>query len=320
MDKEILYKYIIGDASPEEKEAVVRWIDADKENMKEYLALHKLYTITIWQQEPAPAALERVSKGRKQWALSSVGRELLKIAAIFVIAFSVVSIYYSRTEPETVPQEAIMQTIYVPAGQRAELTLSDSTKVWLNARTTLTFPSHFDGNNRSVTLDGEGYFDVTHNESKPFIVKTEQYDIKVLGTEFNVNAYKGNVLFETSLLKGSVRIESANHKEGILLEPNKKAFTKHGQLKTSPIVQYDYFLWKEGLICFDDNTIGDLFEKLRLYFDVNIIIENTKILNQRYTGKFRTSDGVEHVLKTLQLRTKFKYEKKDDKESTIIIK
>ncbi len=320
MDKEILYKYIIGDASPEEKEAVVRWIDADKENMKEYLALRKLHTITIWQQEPAPVALEMISKGRKRRTLWSAGRELLKIAAIFAIAFSVVSIYYSRTEPETVPQEAIMQTIYVPAGQRAELTLSDSTKVWLNAKTTLTFPSHFEGGNRSVTLDGEGYFDVTHNESKPFIVKTEQYDIKVLGTEFNVNAYKGNVLFETSLLKGSVRIESANHKEGILLEPNKKAFTKHGQLETSPIVQYDYFLWKEGLICFDDNTIGDLFEKLRLYFDVNIIIENTKILNQRYTGKFRTSDGVEHVLKTLQLRTKFKYEKKDDKESTIIIK
>lgn len=320
MDKEILYKYIIGDASPEEKEAVTRWIDADKENMKEYLALHKLYTITIWQQEPAPAALERVSKGRKQWALSSVGRELLKIAAIFVIAFSVMFIYSSRTEPEIVPREVVMQTIYVPAGQRAEVTLSDSTKVWLNAKTTLTFPSHFDGANRSVTLDGEGYFSVTRNESKPFIVKTEQYDIKVLGTEFNVNAYSGNKTFETSLLKGSVRIESADHEKDILLEPNKKAYADHGQLKTSPIVQYDYFLWKEGLICFDDITISDLFKKLQLYFDVNIIIENTRILNQRYTGKFRTSDGVEHVLKTLQLRTKFKYEKKDDKESTIIIK
>lgn len=319
MDKEIIYKYIIGDASLEEKEAVVRWIDADKENMKEYLALRKLYNLTLWQREQVPVAPEKVSGMWKRKIVWVIGRELLKVAAIFAIAVSVVSLY-NKSESETVREEAVMQTIYVPAGQRAELTLSDSTKVWLNAKTTLTFPSHFAGGSRNVMLDGEGYFDVTRDENKPFIVETEQYDIEVLGTEFNVHAYKGNTLFETSLLNGSVRIESADHMENILLEPHKKAYAENGQLKTSPITQYDYFLWKDGLICFDDNTINELFEKLQLYFDVKIIIENSRILKQRYTGKFRTCDGVEHVLKTLQLRTKFKYEKKDDLDSTIIIK
>lgn len=319
MEKEIVYKYIIGDASLEEKEAVARWIDADKENMKEYLALRKLYNLTLWQREQVSVATERVSGMRRRRMAWMIGREALKVAAIFAIAVSVVSLY-NKSESETVREEAVMQTIYVPAGQRAELTLSDSTKVWLNAKTTLTFPSHFADGSRNVTLDGEGYFNVTHNENKPFIVETEQYDIEVLGTEFNVHAYKGNTLFETSLLNGSVRIESADHMENILLEPHKKAYAENGQLKTSPITQYDYFLWKEGLICFDDNTINELFEKLQLYFDVKIIIENSRILKQRYTGKFRTSDGVEHVLKTLQLRTKFKYEKKDDLDSTIIIK
>lgn len=319
MEKEIVYKYIIGDASLEEKEAVARWIDADKENMKEYLALRKLYNLTLWQREQVSVAPEKVSGIRKRKIVWVIGRELLKVAAIFAIAVSVVSLY-NTSEPEPVREEAVMQTIYVPAGQRAELTLADSTKVWLNAKTTLTFPSHFAGGSRNVMLDGEGYFNVTRNENKPFIVETEQYDIEVLGTEFNVHAYKGNTLFETSLLNGSVRIESANHMENILLEPHKKAYAENGQLKTSPITQYDYFLWKDGLICFDDNTINELFEKLQLYFDVKIIIENSRILKQRYTGKFRTSDGVEHVLKTLQLRTKFKYEKKDDLDSTIIIK
>lgn len=319
MEKEIVYKYIIGDASLEEKEAVARWIDADKENMKEYLALRKLYNLTLWQREQVSVAPEKVSGMRKRKMAWVIGRELLKVAAIFAIAVSVVSLY-NTSEPETVREEAVMQTIYVPAGQRAELTLADSTKVWLNAKTTLTFPSHFAGGSRNVMLDGEGYFNVTRNENKPFIVETEQYDIEVLGTEFNVHAYKGNTLFETSLLNGSVRIESADHMENILLEPHKKAYAENGQLKTSPITQYDYFLWKDGLICFDDNTINELFEKLQLYFDVKIIIENSRILKQRYTGKFRTCDGVEHVLKTLQLRTKFKYEKKDDLDSTIIIK
>lgn len=318
MDKKTLYKYIVGDASSEEKEAVAQWIDADKNNKKEYLASCKLYTLTIWQQETSPVASEGPSEATRQKYFWPIGRELLKIAAIFAIAFSIAFLFYGKTGPNG--EETVMQTIYVPAGQRAELILSDSTKVWLNAKTTLTFPSHFDNNSRSVTLDGEGYFDVTHDKNKPFIVKTNQYDIKVLGTEFNVRSYNQNAVFETSLLKGSIQIESADHLAKLLLEPNEKAYMEQGKLKTAPITQYDYFLWKDGLICFDDNTIEELFQKLQLYFDVNIIVKNTSILEQRYTGKFRTGDGIEHILKTLQLRTKFVYENEEDKGNTIIIK
>lgn len=319
MNQEKLQKYIEGKATSEEKEAVAHWLDADERNMKEFLSLRKLYDLTIWQQEVAPVASDNLPKEYKRWSIRSVALELLKIAAIFLVALSVVQLYIST--PQTVLPEPIMQTIYVPAGQRVEVTLADSTQVWLNAKTTFTFPNNFSGENRSVTLDGEGYFNVTHNKNKPFIVKTAQYNIEVLGTEFNVHAYKEQqTVFETSLLKGSVRIESVNHKENIILQPNKRASVVDGQLKTSPIMQYDYFLWKEGLICFDDNTIKELFNKLQLYFDVRIIVQNTSILNQRYTGKFRVRDGVEHVLKTLQLRTKFNYEKRNEKENTIIIR
>lgn len=316
MDIEIVQKYIAGDASPKEKEDVTRWIEATEENRNEFLALRKLYTLAIWQPEKRQSALETGS--RHKISLRKVSLEFLKIAAVFILTLSVVFFYIS-TRKDAAP-ESVMQTIYVPAGQRAQLTLADGTKVWLNAKTTFSFPNNFTENSRNVKLDGEGYFDVTHNENRPFIVNTEQFNIKVLGTVFNVNAYKGNKTFETALLKGSIQIESANQKEKLLLQPDQKAYAVNGHLITTPIKQYNYFLWKDGLICFDDKTIGDLFKKLQLYFDVNIIIENTQILNQRYSGKFRAIDGVEHILKTLQLRTKFKYEKKDDKENTIIIK
>lgn len=314
MDIEIVQKYIAGDANPKEKEDVTRWIKASEENRNEFLALRKLYTLTIWQ----PEKIQSETVSRHKAPLRKIGLELLKIAAVFILTLSVVYAYIS-TQKVAGP-ESVMQTIYVPAGQRARLTLADGTKVWLNAKTTFSFPNNFADNSRNVTLDGEGYFDVTHNENKPFIVNTEQFNIKVLGTEFNVHAYKGFKTFETALLKGSVQIESANKKERLLLKPDQKAFMENGHLMTSPIRQYNYFLWKDGLICFDDNTIDDLLKKLELYFDVKIIVQNNSILNQRYTGKFRASDGVEHVLKTLQLRTKFKYEKKDEKENTIIIK
>lgn len=317
MDKNLLYKYIAGDATAEEKERVTQWIDAEPKNMQEYLSIRKLYTITIWQED-ADLSLSDNGFLSRFFFKRSVLREIVKIAAVFILAFPVA--YACLKAFGCANKKAGMQTIYVPAGQRAEIILSDSSKVWLNAKTKLTFPSNFEADNRTVSLDGEGYFCVSHNKKRPFIVKTRQYDIKVLGTEFNVQAYKDNPVFETALLKGSVQIDSKISRERILLEPDKKMDAVNGEISVTPITQYNYFRWKEGLLCFDNNTIDEMFKKLQLCFDVRIIVKNNQILNNRYTGKFRIDDGVEQVLKTLQLSTKFDYEKSDDKENLIIIK
>lgn len=317
MDKELLEKYIIGGATPEEKETVTRWLEADDSNMKEFLALRKLYNITLWQRDTD--ARSNKMAGRRP-AMRRIALELLKAAAVFIITLSAVYIYTKEVPAE---DETVMQTVYVPAGQRAEITLTDSTKVWLNAKTTFTFPNKFKADSRRVVLDGEAYFYVTPGKDKPFIVQTEGYDIKVLGTEFNVHAYKEEKTFQTALLKGSVVVASKDGKENVLLEPDKMAYAVNGKLRINAITQYNYFLWKDGLICFDDDTIDELLKKLQLYYDVTILVENPHILSQRYSGKFRISDGVEHVLKTLQLRTKFSYEKVDEKDtrgSTIKIK
>ena len=163
MNLEMLHRYIAGDATPEEKEEVTRWLDADKKNMKEFLAQRKLYDISIWQQElTIPSATKQ-----KQWTLRTISIELTKIAAIFILAFTVL---YSFLMNKDSSDPAIMQTIFVPPGQRAELTLTDGTKVWLNAKTTFTFPNKFTANTRNVTLDGEGYFNVTRDTEKPFLV------------------------------------------------------------------------------------------------------------------------------------------------------
>lgn len=206
-----------------------------------------------------------------------------------------------------------MQTIFVPPGQRAELTLTDGTKVWLNAKTTFTFPDKFTANNRRVTLDGEGYFDVTKNPEKPFIVNTERYDIKVMGTEFNVTAYSGSSVFETSLLKGAVEVFSPAKNTKVSLEPHMRTYEENGILKKDTIEHENYFLWKEGLICFYDEPVDKMIKKLQLYYDVKIDVQNKTLLNNRYSGKFRTKDGVEHVLKVLQLNNKFSYEKDNDR-------
>lgn len=125
-----------------------------------------------------------------------------RIAAAVIIA---VSGYYMTTN-YIYNKDAQPQTITVPAGQRAQITLADGTRVWLNAQSTLTYASDFGRNDRNVELDGEAYFEVAKNKKLPFYVHTEMHKVRVVGTSFNVCAYKGSKEFETTLVEGIVDI------------------------------------------------------------------------------------------------------------------
>jgi ferric-dicitrate binding protein FerR (iron transport regulator) len=231
-----------------------------------------------------------------------------------------VAIFVSRfIFPEVKSVDTVaMQSLYVPAGQRAEITLEDGTKVWLNANTTLTFPNQFSGETREVSINGEGYFDVVSNKLKPFIVKTNKYNVKVWGTKFNVMAYSSNGNFETALFEGSVEVLKTGVEKGMLIKPDQRIFEEKEQLTIAPITDLNHQLWKEGIISFEDESFTELVNKLQLYFDMKIEVKNDKILSYHCTGKFRTKDGVEHILKVLQLRNKFNYTI-DEKTNTITI-
>ena len=313
MNPELLQKYIAGNATEVEKQRVTGWIQENPENMREYMAQRKLHDMALWRTEPVA---EENSRERKHFSLRGVCMEDAKIAA--VLAIVLLGTHY-WTGKHQVPEDKTWQSIYVPAGQRAELMLADGTKVWLNSRSTLTFPGSFKGNIRNVKLDGEGYFAVTKNVEQPFIVETNKCNVKVLGTEFNVMAYAADSVWETSLLEGAVEIlVPGSNNSGMRLEPNMMASLKGNRLVKGRIKEVDYFLWREGLLCFNDISVRDMIEKLKLYYGVDIVVNNTRILKNRYTGKFRTKDGVEHVLKVLRLNNKFTYTK-DDETNVITI-
>lgn len=305
MEQNLLQRYIMGDATESEKQSVTEWLEADERNMKEFMALRKLYDITLWQEEETKVVLQK-DRNTKTLFL----REFLKVAAVIAVVFSGTYFWMQSGQDKLV---TAMQTIHVPAGQRVELYLADGTKVWLNAQTTFTFPTDFSSEVRNVKLDGEAFFEVARDESKPFIVETSKYDVRVLGTEFNVIAYQNSSNSETALLKGSVEITFSGTTNKVMLEPNTKIDWDNGKVKKSMIDKYDYFMWRDGLICFENETMESMLKKLELYYDVKIIVNNKKILSNKYTGKFRTKDGIEHVLKVLQLNNKFTYVKDDDK-------
>jgi len=314
--EDLLLKYINGDCTDEEKVTIADWLDADPKNMKEYLALRKLNDIMIWQTDADVAPQKKI----KEKTVSRRGNkyliEVLKIAAIFVFAF-LISHYFL---PGNISQihEGTLQTLRIPAGQRAEITLGDGTKVWLNAKTTLTFPDQFSEDVRQVRLDGEGFFDVSPDKSRPFIVSTAKHQVKVWGTKFNLMAYSNSEGFETSLLEGAVEVLTPGSSTGLMLKPNEQATLKDGQMVVGSIHNMDHFLWREGILSFDNAAFTELVHQLELYFDLTIEVKNNRVLNYRCTGKFRTKDGVEHILKVLQLENKFSYTI-DDKRSKITI-
>lgn len=309
MNTELLQKYISGNTTEPETQYVTEWIQESPENMREYMAQRKLHDIALWRTTPV-AAKDKPQK--RKITLRMLWVETAKVAAVFAVIL--LGTYYWSGKQQT-GQEESLQSVHAPAGQRVELTLADGTKVWLNALSTLTFPGTFNGQTRNVKLDGEGYFAVTKNAKRPFIVETNKCDIKVLGTEFNVIAYTtADSIWETALLEGAVEIlKSGSTMNGMKLEPNTMASLRGNRLVKGQIKEPEHFLWRKGLICFNNVSLKEMLEKLKLYYGVDFVVNNTQILDNHYTGKFRTGDGIEHVLKVLKLNNKFTYQKDDEK-------
>ncbi len=303
----LLTKYINGKCTDKEKIEIINWIDSDPENMREYLRQRKLNDISNWRIK-VPEALDPLKAKKntiKSWFGNNLYKEAIKIAAVFIFAFFIFQ--NLATEISSRINGVNMQTLHVPAGQRAEITLEDGTKVWLNANTTLEFPSHFSGKKRLVSLNGEGFFEVKHDKSKPLIIEGGKYNVKVLGTKFNLVNYPEKEIFKTSLLDGSVEIMNKNGSSGFELKPNEEAHLENNTMIISPIQNVEHFLWREGIISINDLTFGELCEELELYFDVKIEMKNLRLQKSTFTGKFRMKDGIDHVLKVLQLKNGFQY-------------
>lgn len=306
MDKELLQRYVEGNVTAEEVEAVVDWLDTDEKHVKEFMSLHKLYDISVLNQ------LERKQGEARQARKISFRRIVIELARIAAIAFILLGGRFMFDTISHTDEPLQYQTLYVPSGQRAELTLPDSTKVWLNAHSRLVYPVSFQKSSREVELDGEAYFDVRRNESSPFVVKTKDVNIKVLGTEFNVSAYSETQGFDIALLKGRVELKSVDRSRVYQMQPGEQVRYEEGRYVASRINDMNYFKWKEGLLCFNNQPIEEIIDKLSLYYDVRIEVASQQFLKECYSGKFRVKDGVEQVLKVLQLEHKFTYIKNNE--------
>lgn len=308
MEREKLYKVFKGTSTAKELNDVRRWTEEQAENHETYIRERHLFDALQFADVAS-------SKEKRKFGQLSF---YIYRAAIIVLIFGLgYTTNLFTTKINTRP--LAMNTITVPAGQSISLTLSDSTKVWLNSRTTFSYPSSFENGTREVFLEGEAFFNVKKKEEPiNFTVRTNQCDIEVLGTEFNVQTYSEMNVFSTALMKGSVKIvEKKKPDTPIILTPHTVASIVNGEIEISPIIDLDPYRWKEGLICFKDTEFEQLIKQLERYYDVRIDIQNNWVKTQKFGGKFRISDGLDIILRVLQTDSDFRIVRENN-ESYII--
>ncbi len=220
-------------------------------------------------------------------------------------------------------KNAVINQIIVPAGHRHTVSLSDGTMVVLNSGSKLVFPADFVEKTREVYLIGEGYFEVAKNPQKPFIVKTDRMDIRVLGTKFNISAYADEKVTSTVLVEGSVSVIQNGKFLGNTtkkLIPNQGYFysseTSMSEIKQVDVA--DYVSWKDGLFRFKDQPLHNVVLRVCKYYNKNIIVEGNKLPEILISGKLVLSDDISVLMNYLTKTIEVRYELRED--GTYVIK
>jgi transmembrane sensor len=195
--------------------------------------------------------------------------------------------------------EVVYNTITTPKGGQYQVTLQDGTKVWLNAASSIHFPTAFAGKERRVEVTGEVYFEVAKNKNMPFKVKANEMEIEVLGTHFNVNAYYDEASLKTTLLEGSVKI--SNKKGNNLLKPGEQAVINKTNGDAQVITDADVdeaIAWKEGRFQFNNADIPSVMRQIARWYDVEVAYEGN-IPTDHFKGKITRNANASSVLKIL---------------------
>lgn len=205
-------------------------------------------------------------------------------------------------------------TVLVPYGKRAHLSLADGTLVWLNSGSKLIYPASFDDDTREVFLEGEGIFDVAHKSGRPFFVKAaNNYSVRVLGTLFNVSCYAKDAKISTALLRGKVQV--AYIKKGVFDNDTVQSVLKPGMIaaldkkqQTIKTVSQNVdplFAWRKGHYEFYQEKLPVVLDKLTRYYNVDFVINKKAGLDETYSGAFKLNDDLDKVIKTLEATTGF---------------
>lgn len=209
------------------------------------------------------------------------------------------SINYSKGEGK---QEILCHTVRTPLGGEYSVTLDDGTEVWLNAMSELKYPVHFMANERRVELKGEAYFKVKQDTSRPFYVTMAGYEIKVLGTSFNMKAYEDDNCWQATLCSGKINFTDLKNRQNVILSPGNQAVCdRNTDQMVVKKVDVDLFTaWTKGEFRFDNSPIEEIFNTLRRWYKIDVFYENNRVRNEVFTGKLPRFDHLNVILEIME--------------------
>lgn len=308
MNKEQLHKFALNQLTNQtEIEEVVKWIEASEDNKEEFETLKNLWAISGFANYNSYVDVKQ-SKTVSINSKRLVPMGLFKYAAIFVLAFFIgsLTVYFIGNQ---IPTEMALNEIIVPDGESAEVYLSDNTHVWLNSGTKLTYPAKFDGETRDVQLNGEAYFDVTHNPENPFHVETSQLTVEVLGTSFNLEAYGHEKEVNVTLVDGKVNLQNKAGQLLTELAPGENAQFNLNQKKIniSKVDTEFYTSWIDGYLVFKGETLDEIAKKFERWYNVEVIFDDDAIRQKKYTGTILKNKPIDQIFEILKYTTGIEY-------------
>lgn len=354
-EKEII-RVITGDCSLKERKRVAEWVEEDPDHKKAVQELRKAWNIAdhleleededkAWQNlserisRPSHLKIHRLNNTRqpKEQLEHPSGKAyshtrntnyqtwIFRAAAVCLLMLGVLYVVYNYT-PEPIQQEmpltSVMKEVQAERGERLNLTLDDGTSVVLNSASVLRYPSNFSDSTREIELEGEAFFSVARDESKPFLVHTGEATVQVLGTKFNVNAYTEKDKVEVAVAEGKVAVKSAINTENrdslslgseVVLTKGEYTSVREGAFPTTPVraASLDYYLgWVDGNLIFDGTTLEEVIRRLELYYNRDFQVTNAMLLDRKLTATFK-KESLSKVLDVLSIAMDVKYEQVD---------
>lgn len=306
---QLFERYLRNEASEQEKKMLAMLLRNDRQ-------MHRFFENVLENSDPAidqetarlmyENILASVNSGKKSFHMQPLWRKTMQWAAILLLpVLSALTVYYfMRNNGEFSNGNAV--TIAAPYGEKAEITLADGSRVWLNSGSSLTYNDGFNRRKRDVHLSGEAYFEVEKDENRPFVVNTKEMDVEVMGTAFNVSAYDDESTVSSVLLQGSIKI-TASGQEHVLVENERATFDKeHRLLTTDEVYASDFVEWKNGNIYFENRSFEEIANTLARVFNVEIRFASEKLRPIRFSGTLGNS-SIRNALDILSLTSDMRY-------------
>jgi ferric-dicitrate binding protein FerR (iron transport regulator) len=306
---EYVFACLNGTADEQQKALAEKWLEQDENRLafEQITKINKLAgDLKLFERfdltEGKISVENQIQKGNISRVLSTI-RKIAAMLLLPVLVFAGWHYFQNLKLKQDFASIQVFQEVKTQPGVRSHFFLPDGTEVWLNAASTLKFPSVFTGNARMVELDGEAYFEVFQNKEKPFLAKTGRCDVAALGTAFNLCAYSEDNQIAATLAEGKIEVTTKEGKqERFILDPNEQLNLEKdiSKISKTKVNVCDVIAWKDGKLIFNETPFQEVVLKLGRWFNTDIKLVDQSLAKYRYTATF-TNEDLSQVLELLEL-------------------